>query len=185
MNLSWLVLAIVFIANLGYIIVLLIVQEMDWKLPPRYSTIQIPGTHQKFLHIFDFYTLTWGCITGVPLIFNAFVHLVMCGLIDPQKWITFVGIAVISSVIFAGVCLNSKHKPDMGFPKIGKISWVGIIHLPYLGIGIASTILCLRNIFSIEFSGPVYHLFVVGISIYTASLLADIKCGNFNPLKKV
>ena len=183
MDFLWQILAVVVVANLFWIGVMFAAQEFDKTLPLSYSFI--PGTNQRFLHMQDFYTMTYGDLFGVPLINNAFLHLIVMGHLETWHWLAFVLLAIVSSSIFVVMCFGPNHKPDMGFPQIGKISWIGLLHLPYLGVGVASAMLCLWFILAGDLRGPVLYLGLAGGAIYIASFVAETKSGNFDPLKRV
>ena len=183
MEISWMILAVVFAVNLAYIGVMHLAQVLDKSLPRRHSIIS--GTHQKFLYMPDFWTTTYGDMFGVSLITNAFVHLAVSGHIDYWQWIAFVVIAIASALIFVVMCFGKEHKPDAVFPNIGKISWNGIMHLPYFGTGIAVTIMCIWHLFTGNLRGLVMWIGLAGGALYIACYITDIKSGNFDTLKKI
>lgn len=183
MDFSWEILLGVVIVNSVWIGAMFLAQELDISLPPWRSII--PGTNQRFLHIQDFWTMTLGDNAGVPLINTAFVHLVMNGRLGMWHWIAFGWLVLAFMVQFAKMCLGSNHKPDMGFPAAGKISLVGIVHLPYYGIGMAAGVFCIWFIFTGDLRGPVLYVGLAGALVYAFSFVAEIKSGNFDPLKKV
>ena len=158
-------------------------QQIDKNLPPRHSLI--PGTNQKFLYMQDFYTMTWGDLIGLVWIMNAFVHLVVHGHVGYGQWIFFAIIATASAFFFMAMCLGPTHKPDQGFPEVGKISMHGISHLPYFGIYAAVSMLSIYHLFSENIASPIMWLGLAGGLIWVASQIADQKAGNFNPLKKL
>ena len=118
----------------------------------------------------------------VPLIINAFVHLVARDAANFWWGLIF---ALIGSVIFLMICLKKDHKPDLGFPKTGKISLNGMLHLPYFGIGIGASIICLWNLFTGYLYGPVMLIAFMGGVFYLICYVAEIKSGNFALLKKI
>jgi predicted small integral membrane protein len=183
MEFSWTILACVFVANLFWIGVMFLAQQLDRSLPSRHSII--PGTNQKFLHAQDFWTMTYGDLIAVPFINTAFVHLAFNQRVGIWHWLAFLAIAIIAPAIFVKMCLGKDHKPDQGFPDIGKISWHGILHLPYLGIGVASGMLCLWFIFTGDLRGPVLYAGIGGGVFYICCFLGEIFSGNFDPLKKI
>ena len=183
MEFSWLVIGVTVAANLACIALMYLSQVLDTSLSSRHSLI--PGTRQKFLYMQDFWTMTFGDMLGVSMIAIAFTHLAVNGYIDLWQWIAFVALSIVSAVIFAQMCLSKDHKPDMGFPDIGKISWLGILHLPYFGVGIAISIICIWNLVTGNLRGPVMWIGLAGGMFYIACFIAEIKSGNFDPLKKV
>jgi hypothetical protein len=128
--------------------------------------------------------MTWGDLIGIPLIINAFWHLVVNGNIGQWQWLIFLAIAVVDAWAFRKMCVGKNHKPDMGFPEIGKVSWIGFIHLPYHGVGVAVSVLIIWHIIAGNLWGPVLYVALIGGAIYIASFIADIRAGNFDPLKK-
>lgn len=183
MEFSWLILGVVFLTNLCWIGVMYALQQIDKNLPPRHSII--PGTNQKFLYMQDFYTMFWGDMIGVTLIANAFVHLAVNSHVALWEWIVFILITVVDGFRFMKMCLTQNHKPDQGFPEIGKVSWHGLSHLPYHGAGVAMALFAIWHIITGELRGSVMYVALVGGTIYVASFITDIKTGNFDPLKKV
>ena len=183
MEFSWIILACVVVVNTLYILAMFVAQECDWSLPPHYTFI--PGTNQRFLGLQNFHTMTWGDLLGIPLIVNAFVHLAVNGLISPWQWLVFLVIAIVDAWGFRKMCVGPNHKPDMGFPETGKVSWIGFIHLPYHGVGVAMSVLAIWHIITGDLRGPVLYVALAGGVIYIASFVADIRAGNFDPLRRV
>lgn len=183
MEFSWQILIAVFLVNLLWIGVMFAIQELDESLPLHYCFI--PGTNQRFLHMQDFHTMTWGDLIGIPLIANMFVHLAMNGFVGSGQWLAFFIIAIVDAVGFRKMCLGKNHKPDMGFPEIGKVSWTGFAHLPYHGVCVAMTVLSVWHIALGNLRGPVLYVGLAGGVLYLASFIADIRSGNFDPLKRV
>lgn len=73
MEFSWTICVVAVLANLAWIALMAVTQFVDiarGKLPPRNSLI--PGTRQRFLHMQDFWTMTYGDIVGVSFIWVAF-----------------------------------------------------------------------------------------------------------------
>lgn len=183
MEFSWTILAVVVLLNLAWIGVMFAAQQTDKSLPPRHSII--PGTNQKFLYMQDFWTMTWGDLVGVAMINTAFAHLAMNGYFGMWHWITFAALVFAFSAQLAKVGMNQGHKPDMGFPEIGKISWIGILHLPYYGIGVAAGIFCAWFIFTGDLHGLVLYVGLHGAVFYALCFIAEVQSGNFDPLKRI
>ncbi len=183
MEWSWTIFAIVFGINLVWIELMLLAQRLDKSLPPRHSII--PGTRQKFLYMQDFNTMTWGDFIGVALINCAFVHVVMNYAFGFWVGFAFVGIAFALGLWFAHMCISENHKPDMGFPDIGKISMLGLLHLPYFGIGVTAGAFCVWFIFAGYLRGSVLYVGLAGGLVYALAFLSDIMFGNFDPLKPI
>ena len=183
MEISWVVVFVVFILNLACMGAMYLAQVMDPNLPPRHSTI--PGTNQRFIYVQDFWTMTWGDGLGVSLITSGFMHLVVNGRIDLWQWPAFVALAIVSASIFANMCLGKEHKPDMCFPDIGKISWICIVHLPYFGVAIAISIFSICHLFTGQLRGPAMWVGLSGGAVYITCFILEIRSGNFDPLKRV
>lgn len=182
MNFSWGILAMVELINLGCVMIMLEVQNSDRSLPRRHSII--PGTHQKFLYIQDFWTMTWGDVVGVPLFVNAFVHSIFLTHDNSNIWWALVS-GMIVIVIFLKMCLGKNHKPDYGFPQAGKISLAGILHLIYMGVGFGAGITCLKNLVTGTLYGPVLWVALAGGVIWIWFFVLEIKSGNFDPIKRI
>jgi predicted small integral membrane protein len=184
MEFSWTILVAVVLVNSLWMVAMFLAQELEPGMPPR--RIIIPGTReQKFLYMQDFWTMTYGDFFGVALVNTAFVHLAVNGHLGAWHWVTFVVLVLVFMVGFAKMCLGKNHKPDMGFPEIGKISWIGILHLPYFGSGVVAGAFCIWFIFSGALRGPVLYTSLLGAVMYAVFWVAEIKSGNFDPLKKV
>lgn len=181
MEFSWTIFTVVAAVNLAWLGLMFVVQKKDKNLPPRLSLI--PETNQKFLYMQDFWTMTWGDTVGLTLIYTAFVHLAANGCMEIRHWIAFVMLATIFSFQFARMCTSKEHKPDWGFPDIGKISWGGIIHLSYFGVGVAMNMLCVW--FADYLSGQILIVLFSGVMFYAVCLIEDIRSGNFDPLKRI
>jgi len=177
---SWLIFVLVMVVNIVCIGVMLLAQAVDKSLSARHSVIK--GTNQKFLYIQDFYTMTYGDLVGVPLIVVAFVHLAV-------QDITYVWwglpVVVVSVPGFLKMCLGKDHKPDYGFPDIGKISFAGILHLFYFGAGIGASVMCVWGLIAGNLTGAVLWVALGGGAFYVGCFIAEIKSGNFDPLKRV
>lgn len=180
---SWTILAIMGVVNSAWMAVMFAAQQLDKSLPPRHSII--PGTNQKFLYMQDFWTMTWGDFIGVALINTAFAHLAVNGCLGVWHWFVFAVLVVAISAQFARMCMNQDHKPDMGFPYAGKISWTGVLHLPYFGIGVVAGAFCVWFIFTGDLRGLVLCVGLGGAAFYALCFVAEIKSGNFDPLKRI
>ncbi len=173
------VLLVVLGMNGAYLCFIISAQELNKSLPSRNSII--PGTNQKFLYVQDFWTMTYGDFLGVPLVVNAFVHLAADDITN--LWWTL-GIGMLSTMMFLKMCLGKNHKPDYGFPGIGKISFAGILHLPYFGFGIGASAMSAWNLIIGELRGPVMWVALAGGAVYVGCFVLEIRSGNFDPLKK-
>jgi predicted small integral membrane protein len=182
MKLSWTILAMVATVNLFWIWVMFMAQQFDKSLPARHSIIPW-SANQKFLHMQDYWTMTWGDIFGVALMNTAFVHLAWQGYFNVKHWIIFAGMVITFAIQFMRMCKGPDHKPDMGFPRAGKISWIGMLHLPYFGIGMTTGLFCFWFAIYGKLRGPVLHIFLIGAAVYAVCFIAEINSGNFDPLK--
>lgn len=180
MEFSWLIFVLVMVTNIACISVMLLAQAVDKNLPARHSIIK--GTNQKFLHIQDFYTMTYGDLIGVPLIVVAFVHLAVQDITNLWWGLPIV---LVSGLGFLKMCLGKNHKPDYGFPDIGKVSFAGILHLFYFGAGIGASAMCVWNLIAGDLRGPVMWVALAGGAFYFACFILEVRSGNFDPLKRV
>lgn len=183
MNFSWMTLAAVVVVNALYVGFMYLLQVADKNLPLRHSII--PGTQQKFLYVQDFYSCTWGDLIAIPLVVNAFVWLTMHGFVRSWQWLIFAIIAVADGSGFLMMCLGDVHKPDQGFPEIGKVSWHGLSHLPYHGVGVAMSVLVIWHTINGNLRGPVMYVALLGGVLYLVTFAADVVSGNFDPLKRI
>jgi len=167
------------VANVAYIGVILLAQAVDKNLSAHHSVIK--GTNQKFLYIQDFYTMTYGDLVGVPFIVVAFVHLAVQDITNVWWGLPVV---VVSALGFLKMCLGKDHKPDYGFPDIGKISLAGILHLFYFGIGIGASAMSVWAFFAGDLWGPVMWVALGGGAFYIGCFILEIWSGNFDPLKR-
>lgn len=157
--------------------VILLAQVLDKSLPPRHSLI--PGTNQKFLYIEDFWTMTYGDFLAIPCIVNAYAHLVAEDATNPWWGVLIMGVGALAFLV---MCLGKKHKPDYGFPDIGKISYAGVLHLFYFGAGVAASIISVWHIFTGDLTGTPLWVGLCGGVIYMICFFRDIIDGNFNPV---
>jgi len=165
--------------NLFWLLLMFLAQQFDKNLPERHSTI--PGTSQKFLYMQDFWITMVGDALGVSFIWAAFLHLAVYHFAI-RHWIIFSFLAVFFMAGFAIMCLAKDHKPDVGYPNIGKISWNGILHLPYFGVRASATVFC---VWLIAFPGRILFLFLMGAVIYFVFFCLEVKSGNFDQIKKI
>ena len=82
--------------------------------------------------------------------------------------------------------LSQAHKPDACYPYPGQVSWTGILHLPYFGIGTGASIICLAALlFTGDLRGPVLWVALAAGAFYIALFICDFRAGNFEPLRKI
>jgi len=162
-------------------------QQVDLKrgLIAKRSSI-IPGTEQKFLHWQDFRTQTYGDILGLPGIIYGFYSLLSTSTrSNLLLWLLLMFLLVIACVVwFANMCLTKDHKPDWGFPEIGKISLGGLVHLAYFGVICSMAIICLIAILLGILHGYSFLITFLGGGIWIISFIFDYYQGHFEPLKK-
>ncbi|MSU54392.1 MAG: hypothetical protein EXS48_00940 [Candidatus Staskawiczbacteria bacterium] len=179
MEFSWPIFVMTWIVNAICMGAMCLAQQMDKSLPLRHSII--PGTNQKFLYMRDWCAF-WSDFLAVPLIINAFVHLV----IKDQKNLWWgLPIMVISALVFLKMCLGENHKPDQGFPSAGVVGLNGWAHLPYFGFCIAAAAICIWNLITSDLRGPVMWVGLIGGAFYIGCFIGDIKTGNFDSLKSI
>lgn len=147
------------------------------KIPARRSII--PGTRQQFLYLQDFRVMVWGdwiclAVTGI-----AFWYLVLSQNITPLSWVAYIAIAIIDAIAFTLMCLVKTHKPDYGFPEVGKTSIAGYLHSGYHGCNVAGIILSVWHFLIGNLHGwPMWCLFIGG-GAYLVAFYLDIRTGNF------
>ena len=178
MKFSWTFYTIAVAGNLFWIMLMFLAEFFDKTLPEQNSII--PNTNQKFLYMKDFWTFSWGDPVGVSLIWAAFLHIVIYRF-EIRHWLVFCVLSVFFMIGFAAACLAKDHRPNMRYPDTGKISWNGILHLPYFGLGAAASIFC---IWLIAFPGVVLLLFLFGVAFYLVCFYLEIQSGNLEPLRK-
>lgn len=159
-------------------------EERKGKISPRHSII--PGTEQKFLYWEDFYTQTYGDFLGLIWIVNGFAHLIFKNKLSNWEWIIFLLFSILMMVVFFWSTAKAEdHKPDWGYPKKGKISLGGLVHLPYFGALSSMALICFINIISGDLEGVVLWTTLIGGLFYVGTFLLDIKSGNFDKLHKL
>jgi hypothetical protein len=178
MEFSWKIYAAAVSGNFFWILAMFLAQQLDKSLPERHSII--PGTNQKFLHMQDFWTMVWGDIVGVSFIWGAFLHLAIYRF-EFRHWIVFTALAVLFMAGFAVMCFGKNHKPDMGYPDIGKISWNGILYLPYFGAGASAAVFC---VWLVAIPGLILIIFLSGAVFYLVCFYLETQSGNFEPLRR-
>lgn len=178
---SWNTLLAVYAVNALYVGIMYLLQVVDKSLPERGSFI--PHTSQSFLHMQDWHTMIYGDLVALPLVANAFVQLAMSDFIGLWQWVIFAIIYVVASAGCLLVCLGKNHKPDQGFPEVGRISWHGISHLPYFGVYVAMSAIVVFYAFlgNIEVATLIFALF--GGGLYIVTFVADMRAGYFAPLR--
>jgi hypothetical protein len=159
------------------------VDMANGKILARHAII--PNTNQKFLYWEDFYMQTYGDLLGLVWVMNAFFQLVAAGKINNVMWFIFALFAVLGVFFTLKTCLAKNHKPDWGYPEIGKISLGGISHLPYFGIQLGMGVVCLIKAFTGELTGLVLISAIGGGIIIVIMAILDWKTGHFDPLIKI
>lgn len=175
------------VLNLAWVVIMMLGQKFDqgfWPLPARGSII--PGTNQRFIYAQDFWVMTWGDMLALSLVAVAFGQLAAMGAISLNQYCVLVIIASIDAVLFAKMCLASSHKPDQGYPKPGQISFNGLLHLPYHGLFVGISVVTLYHLlWTGMLRGIPMWIGLAGAAIYIAAFIADIKAGNFDPIKRI
>ena len=172
-------------ANLFWCGIMFMAQGFDLikgSLQKRHSMID--RTWQRFLYAQDFAVMTWGDSIGLSLVNATFCYLMATGAISLAQWLAIVVITIVDAIGFALMCLSKNHKPDYGYPAMGKISFAGALHLPYHGINAAMAIICLYHwLWTGMIRGLPMWIGLTGTAVYIAALVIDIMRGNFDPLK--
>jgi len=157
--------------------------EEEWcRLELRLSVIggNKKAGYQRFLYWQDFYCQKYGCTIGLSLTTMGFFHLV--NHID-IRWSVFVLIALFDAISFTVICLRKTHKPDWGYPEAGRISTGGKTHSLYHGLQVAMVSFLLWSIiFTGVLRGWPMWLAIIGMIIYSVTLVIDIKKGHFASL---
>jgi len=179
---SWPIFVTVMVANTLAMGAIYVVAQLDKSLPPWNS--KIPGTEQKFLAPWGFWTMTYGDLLAIPLVFNAFSHLVVADITN--LWLGLI-IGDISGIGFTVMCLGKRHKPDYGFPQAGKVSVAGLMHSVYFGAGFGAVAVCLWHLFvtgNLPWLSVVTWVALVAIPLYVPCVVLDFTSGNFDPLEQ-
>lgn len=163
-------------------------------LPPRGSTI--PGTAQRFLHMQDYHTKTWGDLVGLSMVWSASLASISGGWSASHALtgsiIIMLGafIGLTAGTLFHQMCLKPDHKPDYGFPQAGKSSAAGLTHSVFFGFSfwIGSTGLLFFIVFWQEigrdYSAPLLAwIDAVGLAIWLVAGLIDLRTKKFEPIK--
>jgi hypothetical protein len=172
------------VLNSLYLGFLYLVQSAESVLMPCRGCF-IPDTRQKFLYLQDFHTTTWGDAIGIPLMLVAFLWLVANEYFSNYSWLTVLFLTTIAMMSFFTTCTGERHKPDVGFPREGKISRTGLAHLPYLGLNVTMNVFVFFGILFGLLPGEISMIWAAGLVIYGLSFCCDIISGNFAPIKKV
>ncbi len=184
---DWTVLSCVEVVSWFWLAAMFLAQQLDKTLPPRRSVI-CGSAGQPFLHMQDWYTMVLGDTIAVPFVASAFVHLAVNGEIGLVQWTGLSILAIVLTMVGLRSCVGENHKPDQGFPGPGKISVQGALHMPYFGLGwsmglFAAGHLVYRACWAYPLGWPLWAGLLAGI-FYLCCMLAEIRSGNFDPLKK-
>ncbi len=183
---NWNVFLIVLVINTALCLLQLLAERIDvarGTIPSRHSLI--PGTSQKFLYWEDFYMQTYGDLLGLVWVMNGFAQLLVAGKISYFMWFVFALFAILGAYMALKSCLSKEHKPDWGYPEIGKISLGGISHVPYFGIQLAMGVVCLIKAFTGDLNGLPLITTIGGVVIIIAMAIMDWKSGHFDPLVRI
>lgn len=162
-------------------------------IPPRGSRIK--GSLQKFLHVQDFATMTWGDLIGLSLVWatSMMMVFVQANWSRPSAfWITVIGVvvALVAGFGFHTMCLGPNHKPDYGFPSAGVASPAGKAHSVFFGLSFGVGVMGLlffiiqydRTSFMIK--TPLLWVWGLGLAVWCAAGLRDIMTGRFAPFQE-
>lgn len=152
-------------------------------IPPHRS--KIPGTKQFFLQWEDFYTQTYGDFLGLIWVMFVFLHLLVDGHFEYWLLAVFFAVFMVTVLFFLKSCRAKDHKPDWGFPTIGRISLGGFSHLPYLGLNAAMVVICIIKSITGELNGLLFWTFVIGAGFWCLTFVADLSSGHFDKLKTI
>ncbi|HCC59730.1 MAG: hypothetical protein A2402_02665 [Candidatus Staskawiczbacteria bacterium RIFOXYC1_FULL_37_43] len=172
MKFSWTFYTIAVAGNLFWIMLMFLAEFFDKTLPEQNSII--PNTNQKFLYMKDFWTFSWGDPVGVSLIWAAFLHVAVYRF-ELRHWSVFCVLSIFFMADFAMIGLAKEHKPNTRYPCAGKLSWNGILRLPYSGITASASVFC---VWLLPNPGIATLLFVSGGAFYLVCFLSDINSGN-------
>ena len=158
-------------------------------IPERGSTI--PGTRQKYLHLQDFASMTYGDLIGLALIQMAFVpHWGEGFQITTERgyspWGVFILVSAIGCTACAAEYLRRRHKPDWGNRRPEVISIGGALHCLYFGInfaiGVVFAPLCL---IVTEADAGWWIVYAAGALTWLTTMAVDAKRGHFKRIKTV
>lgn len=164
------------------------------KIPARGS--RIPGSLQKFLHMWDFSFMTWGDLVGLSLVWGASVYMMAIQASWSRAsayWIMAVGIVIglLAGFGFHMMCLAPNHKPDYGFPHVGEASRAGKVYSFFFGLSFTiGTMGLLFLLIQQDLSGfatkmPLAWIWGVGFAVWCAAGIRDFLMGRFAPFEKL
>lgn len=183
---NWNIFLLALVVNTVLCLMQFLAERIDMangKILTRHAII--PGTNHKFLYWEDFYMQTYGDFLGLVWVMNGFFQLLAAGKINGVMWFIFAIFVILGIFLTLKNCLAKNHKPDWGYPQIGKVSLGGISHLPYFGIQSGMGVVCLIKIFSGDLTGLVLITTLVGGAIIGLMAILDWKTGHFDPLVKI
>ncbi len=144
---DWNTLLIILLLNAGVCLLKFVVQQIERLLLriPKRETL-IANTDKKFLYWQDYVTQTIGNLLFLPLLAYA--------LYDEVGWLInsklFIITAVAMTAIVYLIGARAKHRLNWAFPKPGKISGAGIIHILYYGLYGAILITFIVKFFAVD-----------------------------------
>ena len=183
MAFSWHILIFVYVVNSAWIGAMYLAQYLDKRIPKRGSIIS--GTNQTYIHMQDWHTILWGDTIALPLVMNAFAQVAINGSVSVRQWV-FLIIASnsICTIFFQFAILRPTHRPTYVVYDIGKVSWPGLVHMPYFSIYLAISMLVVWNTITGNVQGMTMYLGGIGGVVYSASWIIDTIRGNFAPLQR-
>lgn len=153
----------------------------------RAGVIPPPGQWNgalPFLYFCDWHTATWGDLIGITLIdWSAGYEL---SSMTPSLWLVTLAMLVgfAGTTAFHMRCLSPRHRPDFGYPKIGRISMTGRAHTLYLFAQSSLSALMLLLLGTGELRGTTLAVGLAGGAVYVASFLCDCYTGRFSLLPR-
>lgn len=168
----------IILLNLICLGIIFIIQE--WKS----RTSEIPLRSKRFLYLQDLLVILFGDFIGLSLIDSSMAFVIYKSGFPPHPWpIINALVSVVVLIIFHKQCTSQYHIPDMGYPKIGKISLIGIFHIPYFIIQL--WIVSISVWYFINVRNPVLFITVAGLIFYCLMCFLDIKKGKYWKWSKI
>lgn len=156
------------------------IDQKRGKIPLRHSLI--PGTKEKFLHWEDYYSSTYGDLLGMPLVIYGFYQLIPH--LSSYELISFGPLCIVSNIFYLAPRLLSVRRISWGEPAIGKISLGGYVHSFYFALLLSMLMMCFYGALTHKITSPTTWMVVLGISIWGAFFMADIRSGHFKDSKQ-
>ena len=154
---------------------------------------KIQKKSKDFFYMESFHSHGWGDVFGITLMDAGATVVIVHG------WnLEMAGSSIVcflfglgAAVAYVALCFREGHKPDAGYPEVGKISLQGVVHLMYIAFQVFLGSLGVYIFaFSALKSGAFQEvlgyaiLSVVGFLIWAVAVGFDVKQGHFAPLPK-